>query len=590
MKPQEEAEAGVPKPEAGIPKPEVGVPKPEPVEATPPLEEEDDDDPVVKEYTVYATSKLFNNLNVFQFPLRSANRSYNMSKLKSMRMQQQTKKFELKFDNSYDSMSSFSVQQDEESKSQPFILSSSRVRRKTNYAVGLLRGNSLHMTGLQHIHQFRPDLEESQNANPGRNTTTAAKTEEAEPKRPANDKFRLQESRMRSMYLKKLENIGWTDLTFIPQDAKTGEYEQLAWPSHNVIEFNKRQTTAVHLDVLFKIQKDVSTDRFTKIPLAVAHEYDWLHQANSLLLSARVIRFKTLYSMLRSKKGAPSLPSETDMITQLLDKSCVIINGLLVVKQVPDISGFEAFAREWVLLKLWEGKAIRRTSLMDEPFALPVGAQALKRILTDVGIMIPNDNPFERLWCLKCGGLDEEFISKFPEITREQDEEWTKRRELILTNSRTEFVRGKKLTLPFEYEPPTQQSSEDEGATNNKIARFIWKQFELHSVWNKEVLYAQFVKAGGAKFASNFKHVLEALTRSFEDGIILRNISRSKREPQEIDKYRPKYIQALLDKLSWQKREFDSVFKNVPKELHNQIINELCVISGSAITRKPAKV
>eukprot|EP00736_Rhodelphis_marinus_P002465 Rmarinus@m.7573 len=116
-----------------------------------------DDDPVVKEIDVYLNKNLVDELYVWQTPLRSALQKYDQSKLTACRVKPKQMNVELDF-----AMNPACVNQDEtaaELEEDPkYTLQSSRVILKTNYAVGVLRGDDLHLTPLENMLQFRPSF------------------------------------------------------------------------------------------------------------------------------------------------------------------------------------------------------------------------------------------------------------------------------------------------------------------------------------------------------------------------------------------------------------------------------------------------
>eukprot|EP01065_Artemidia_motanka_P016989 TRINITY_DN20552_c0_g1_i2.p1 TRINITY_DN20552_c0_g1~~TRINITY_DN20552_c0_g1_i2.p1 ORF type:complete len:548 (+),score=175.64 TRINITY_DN20552_c0_g1_i2:75-1718(+) len=66
----------------------------------------------------------------------------------------------------------------------------------------------------------------------------------------------------------------------------------------------------------------------------------------------------------------------------------VLIHGLWVARVQPGLQGALAIAREWILLRMWEGTgcapgkaAVVRKDIMAEPFALPVDASAVREVL-----------------------------------------------------------------------------------------------------------------------------------------------------------------------------------------------------------------
>lgn len=117
---------------------------------------QDKDDPVVKVYDVHLSHTLTEHLYNIQFPLRSPQNQYDWNTLKEFRFKPEHKIVEMDFElntknEHFDSESQFERKM--------FTLNSNLIPLKTNYCIGVLRGDQFHITPLKHIVQMRPKMD-----------------------------------------------------------------------------------------------------------------------------------------------------------------------------------------------------------------------------------------------------------------------------------------------------------------------------------------------------------------------------------------------------------------------------------------------
>ncbi|KAJ9465595.1 DNA-directed RNA polymerase III subunit rpc5 [Diplonema papillatum] len=579
---------------------------------------DDDDDPVVAEYDVYLANRLLDNLHLFQFPLRPPERPYNLDHVTSMRMQQTSRRFNLNLDPNKQSQqlqaelfgdpSQQQVQEQGKSRGQPFVLDSRRVRNKTNYAVGVVRSNMLHMTGLQNIHQFRPNLQANLELNPDRQSMAedAAKAEAAEEERMtatqrAKSEMQMKqfENRMRSVWLTQVEQETWTDLglsTANNPESKKGILERLFAPS-DPMPLNPKHTTPLYLSQLFKKTKDgYLKEPNAKIPLALATEYDWKLQVESLALSARVLRFGNLRMLLQKQQGK-ELPSDGELLAHV-ETCCVVIRGLLIIKAHPSIPANSptAFAREWILLKLWENRDLRRAVITEPPFALPLSDESVKKLLEDVAVLKPHADPAKRVWQLRGGNEDASFCEAHASFCARSDAAWLNDRASAITaNVQGAKQSGRVPRQVFAWEGgKAAQEAQKPGAGQSHNIAYMWllKMFERTGVWNRAVLVAKFKDA--QKRNPNtvipddvFMKVLSTITAPFNDGIVLKNLSRNKAAPLEIDQFRPIIIKLFTDQQSWERKDLEPKIADIPKQHATMILKEIAVFNNSTYSARP---
>ncbi|KAL9644753.1 hypothetical protein ABK040_012407 [Willaertia magna] len=116
----------------------------------------EEEDEVVKRFEVYLSHKLSDKLYVLQYPLRPKENNYNLNQLKEVRFKPNHKKMEMDFELN---TRGEHYNPDNSQEHSTFSLTSNPVPVKSNYAVGILRGNQLHLTPLWNILQLRPSFQ-----------------------------------------------------------------------------------------------------------------------------------------------------------------------------------------------------------------------------------------------------------------------------------------------------------------------------------------------------------------------------------------------------------------------------------------------
>eukprot|EP01064_Diplonema_japonicum_P027661 TRINITY_DN4046_c3_g1_i1.p1 TRINITY_DN4046_c3_g1~~TRINITY_DN4046_c3_g1_i1.p1 ORF type:complete len:582 (+),score=104.82 TRINITY_DN4046_c3_g1_i1:66-1811(+) len=565
-------------------------------------EEEEEDDPIVAEYDVYIANRLVENLHLFQFPMRPPNRTYNFEKMQSMRMQLRSKRFELAFNTHGTSMNSIFETQPEDAKEEniPYHLSSSRVRNKTNYAVGVVRGNMLHMTGLANIHQFRPDTEANMKSN---KTAVETQTEDKEEKltsqqQAKQDQMQKQyEGRLRSVWLAEQEQDSWVDMGLSSAsnpESKKGILERM-FAGNEKVEMNPRHTSNLYLNMLFKRPADASLkEGKAKIPLAMASEFDWKRQVESMMLSAKIMKFDRIKSLLtpqKAKDTVKDLPSDAELL-KFLDTCCISIRGLFIVKSTPECSSAVlSKAREWILLHFWRTEQVKRSDITGPEFKLPVDVHVMKTIMSDFAELKKprvDDDYSKRRWVLKHGNKDLDILQLYPQEAKGSDSRWERERVKRITKNVDPDNTPEPLAFSWTPERLTQAGRAAPRVTEVQVESWISREFASKGVWNQAVLVAKFRdalrKSSSTIPDELFLKVLRQVTIPFNDALILKKISN--KEELEIDQFRPRYIKAFQDKSIWKKKELEAHIGDVPKHHAQKILDELSTVNGQMVAAK----
>jgi len=118
----------------------------------------EEEDEIVKEIDVFMSQSLSNQLHILQYPLRPPWRPYNRSYLHEVRYKPVKKKMEMDFRVSKEELENNYDTQTTDPRKTYTLASSAPVEPKTNYVLGVLRGDQLHLTPVQGTFQFRPSF------------------------------------------------------------------------------------------------------------------------------------------------------------------------------------------------------------------------------------------------------------------------------------------------------------------------------------------------------------------------------------------------------------------------------------------------
>eukprot|EP01062_Namystynia_karyoxenos_P058711 TRINITY_DN50201_c0_g1_i1.p1 TRINITY_DN50201_c0_g1~~TRINITY_DN50201_c0_g1_i1.p1 ORF type:complete len:628 (+),score=198.63 TRINITY_DN50201_c0_g1_i1:110-1993(+) len=587
---------------------------------------EEEDDPVVAEFEVWHSKELFDALNLFQFPLRAANCGYNMRKLQRVQTQLHSRRYRLEFDPRPQAVASGGFGADEEegedqgqavTRTQPFAVTSTRVKNKTNYAVGVVRGDRLTLTALADVHQFRPDLEANRNHNPEHREVLTGTLQRAEDPTGAQararqvDHSRLEsvrqyQSRLRSSWAEQLEREVWLPLSFKSQDelrSKHQVFSKLFCQESSTVPFDPSWHTGRYVRRVFQHVIDPwMRELHWKIPLAMASRVSIKDQVESLLMSAHIMRLSRLRALLVPMMTGDKLPNDVDLIAQYVEPCAVLIRGLWVVKSVPEYRGNLALTREWVLYKLWEkhGTVLRKT-LTDPPFALDVDPSVVRRILCDVA----DFDPAQRSWSLKHGGCDADFLQTHASLVQKQDAAWQARGPAVLQNVKAHGGTGRPTMVTTHSNRPAVQASGARTAVDprqlpKQLGDFLRKSFSSKGVWTRQGIDAHFRRAQqsfqqrgrGVVPDALYVELLRDMTQEFREGtLVLRSLGTAE-VPVDADRYRPAYIASFQAEARWTAEDLQKKVASllpqshlpVPQHLHEQVAKELATVTGHGPT------
>eukprot|EP00756_Hemistasia_phaeocysticola_P049443 Hpha_TRINITY_DN2391_c0_g1::TRINITY_DN2391_c0_g1_i1::g.467::m.467/K14721/RPC5, POLR3E; DNA-directed RNA polymerase III subunit RPC5 len=566
----------------------------------------DEDDPVVAEYELWHSKDLFDALALFQFPLRSAGAGYNMQKLRRLQRQLHSQRYRIEFDprqtpelRSDDDDGDGRESSADTTRTQPFAVTSARVRNKTNYAVGVVRGQRITLTGLQQVHQFRPDLVMNSALNPeshslgrtevehesvipahiARQGSTAVHGQGQQPQTLADKTAKL---RLSSFWEAQKEKEPWINLGFKTQEeihSRHLVFAKLFCQEEGEVPFDPGQSTTSYIRRVWRMQAEPWMRRGIgsfKAPLSLlpVMPLQVVDQATSLIQCAQVLS----YHRMRSKFYLSSSKAD-DSVIEAIESSAVLIRGLWFAKLVPGITGLYALAREWILLQFWEHGVIKRKTLTAPPFALSLDAGEVKQILSGVAVL----DQKRRVWTPRnSDATADRFVQQFPHVVQRQDAEWERRKTRIIRN--VSNPAGAKPTM----EPEARNKVVRDARAD--VQRWIGEQFKKQGVWSKGALTSQFKQAvkkrqGDPIPDEVYTDELKKVTMEFREGALILRKLGSDFLPLPVDRYRFAYVTFFREKPQWSGTEIgDKVAKQcgetVPHNLHHDILQELSIAKG----------
>jgi hypothetical protein len=208
-------------------------------------------DEVIYELDVYFSNTLANDLVLLQYPLKPAWRPYDTGLCQGVKYKQNAEVIEIDYSMNPDELlgegKSEMIEGEEEL--EYHTIRSSRIPLQTNYAVGVHRGNGIHLSALPKVYQMRPDFthinvqaEERRKRMNDREKDSKAEEEvvlTAVPVRITQESDRARYIRERSWeHLKKHEELEkWVYLRYCEKEDEASElkFESLVTPGENAV-------------------------------------------------------------------------------------------------------------------------------------------------------------------------------------------------------------------------------------------------------------------------------------------------------------------------------------------------------------------
>ncbi|KAN0025363.1 hypothetical protein ACTFIU_003624 [Dictyostelium citrinum] len=583
-------------------------------------EEEEEEDYVIHEIPVYLSQSLSNNLYLFQYPLRQPWRPYDMTKLEELRIKpkQQKVEMDLSIDPDTDNYNP-----DAQTKTTKYTLSSTTVSHRTNYAIGLMKSNELHLTPLQSIIQLRPqfnyfddkwqeeklrkkqetkdDDEQDEEANGGGGGNGG------QPVDPLNKiatmQFKKAGAKMSAAnqqpnIIKQIENEEqWIKVNLV-DDEFDGELIQ---------QFDKLQCEETYNDIKYDLNESQYFDMLCpRVPdewvakaayihetvsLETVHKMSLALQIKTIMTNGHVVPYTKIQQLVSQavKRGLMD-----HQIIEHLEAYAVLIRGRWVVKSefVTKDSDLE-IGRNYLLLQFFDSDdGIDKKEFCKET---GISYEDARELLSKISEL---DNKSRR-WYLK-KQPDDDFIDRNPFIVdkfHQQFTDDTARKELL--------DKVKELTNPNRHSIfgfPRIPSNYREGKTvEHQLLFLLYNFFKQQGVCSIELIKQYIASQRDLKTENNLLYQvtdkmvdeqLKKMTTIVRYSYVLKSTGN-----QKVDKYRDIILEAFNksgglkkeDIINLLREKMDTNYVEIPANIFTQILTELAEIRGKVWVFKAGK-
>eukprot|EP01102_Stenamoeba_stenopodia_P012236 TRINITY_DN3836_c0_g1_i2.p1 TRINITY_DN3836_c0_g1~~TRINITY_DN3836_c0_g1_i2.p1 ORF type:complete len:696 (-),score=215.08 TRINITY_DN3836_c0_g1_i2:75-2162(-) len=571
------------------------------------LEQNEDleDDFVVKEFDVHFSQQLSNCIYLLQYPLRPKWKPYDKTNLSEVRFKPKGLKLEMGF-----SVDKSSELYDPENTTgyKKFVLTSSTVPLRTNFAVGVIRGDEVHLTPILPpncgVLQMRPSF--SHLVVPKAEKEVDQKGEEEEEEAAENDEeirplqvqFKKKENeravaaRQRShAYLKQLEEDEvWAELDYHENNdpATSIVFEKLFDQNQKDVKFDvsKQQYVAT---LVPPREQPVPELRNAPTSLYYASLEDLrlrmsaTQQIEALMRTAHILTFQQVMSL------ATNVKSEFEALTELQNYG-VLIQGCWVLKS---IFCYEMKKKRLIAIRdylLWlfatEGRVAKKEFMQRTQIDNDVAKEMLSKLAvvvqqrhyppttfftstTSYASSVPSNRAY---WKLKLEP-DAQFQEKFADVVKQYDDFWQSNKDQVIQtmDERIRNSRAKKHEeRPMEVEevksttrrpkaaPKLPAISAEKLTPEEELSRLLHKEFEKHGVCTLPSLRAVVDASPNASTITKemFDSTLDSIASVIRGGYYL----KSRNDP-DTDKYRNILLSAFKDKSAIQRKDFTMILK-----------------------------
>ncbi|KAG0614812.1 hypothetical protein M758_6G205100 [Ceratodon purpureus] len=407
----------------------------EPIESTPGV------DRIVREIDVFLTPHVDSetNLYVLQYPLRPYWRPYNLEeRCQEVRIKPQMSKFEVDLVIDTDS-ENYDQDREEHLQISTQTLASSKVAMNTSYAIGVLRGNQLHLNPVQAVVQFRPSMKyieahdaakKKSNKEAGINDGDEEEMYDAEPTENKSELTLLQvnvrrreterqeANRLQShAYLKQLEEAeAWIPLEPHGTDSPVTEgiRQKMVAKTQDRINFN--MSPDAYLGSLVPGRASTSTAEFLKEEGNVGISRSHLE---TLALPFRIpyIFEKGLKQVLqfeRVMRMAPAGCSEEELLAELVNSANLVQGCWVCASHVrPQYRPIRA-QRDYILLLFSRNRVVKYEQLR----GLPLNKETLRDLMVPLAVQRAGVG-----WEFK-EDTDKSFMKKHQPVVKQQATQW----------------------------------------------------------------------------------------------------------------------------------------------------------------------
>nr|CAD7458170.1 unnamed protein product [Timema tahoe] len=407
---------------------------------------EEEDDPVIKEYPLYLSQMLRDKLFLYQYPLQQHDRGYDESNiLKScIKPQHQEVRLELGIDTrnpNYDTSKGeqFAINVDgsgnkkdgkktdekyfDSNVMDKLVLTSTRaVMNASNYAVAVVHENELHVTALRGLLHLRPsfaylDKSDKRAKEEGEDISGGEEEEEAKQvtvkfKRQENDRIKQARERSFGFLSKRSAEEPWYHTEFHATLSETSE----KWKSklycskttEKVSELNVSSDDYLKTLLPEDLEDDSVKTSTYSVPLKNLRLLPLVDQVKLLLKEAKLLQFSHLLQLLSKEQDPVNVLRTVQQVAVLVQGNWVVRSDVLYPKDTTSGTyGVPAEpmcrGRDYILYLFTEKRYIDRIRVTP---IIKLPAEEVKEIFTQVARLQPGHG-----WELALP-VDKDFINK----------------------------------------------------------------------------------------------------------------------------------------------------------------------------------
>ncbi|XAR73887.1 hypothetical protein NMG60_11008005 [Bertholletia excelsa] len=361
---------------------------------------EDDAETVVREIDVFFTPYIDSKtqLYVLQYPLRPRWRPYELDeRCQEVRVKPRSAEVEIDLSLDVDSQNYDAGANTRARMTKQTLSSSMSASHSIGYAVGLLKGNKLHINPLKAVVQLRPSMEHF-------------KAEELKDEKSAGPSRKLNKLPMNSNEQNSDLGENWVPLKY---HSSISDYSALYLEKMAVDQSSSIQFSMSPYDYVSSLCPGASNDDNKPRGLARRHLISLpLEERYKALLreGPQANRFDTLKHYAENES--------TEDILVMLQKFAHLVQGLWVPKTslvFGGHSGIEGLARDYMLL-LFSKSPVISCELLNN--LGPLG-KAMKGMLSSLAVERPSLND----WKFK-EPMDRSFMKLYPHVVKRQEQAW----------------------------------------------------------------------------------------------------------------------------------------------------------------------
>ncbi|KAM6564554.1 hypothetical protein CsatB_024552 [Cannabis sativa] len=586
--------------------------KEEPKENDDCMDVDDREDTVVREIDVFFNPKMDEDtqLYVLQYPLRPCWRPYELDeRCQEVRVKPGSSEVELDLSMDVDSQN---YDQDCGTKlkmTKQTLCSLWKTPRATGYAVGVLKGNKLHLNPVHAVAQLRPSLNHLSSGGSKRKDKVTG---------DAEDKIKLEESKLVGSSKKQIKQVnsveqktadgeGWIPLKYHGSDTEFSStyIRKMVAEESSPLQFT--MTPSDYINSLcpgaFKnVDKPKGPSKRLLLSLPLEERIKKL-----LCEGPPVHRFSAL------KHYAPDCTTEE--LLDVLQNHALLVQGFWAPKSsllyTAKEDGIRRIARDYILLLFWKSPVITTSSLQNPP--------PLKKAVNEFLRVFSVERPKVKDWKFK-EQTDTSFIKLYPDIVKKQEHGWEEvERRIMSSFGDGKSARGaKNVAMPSRpVRPLTSATTVAKGASEVLMgtnipddirealsSKVLPKVIQDHKVCSFQLICqglrdlalnklnlpkadARFVRA--AAYGTDSPDELRKLVGHVAINIHDLYVLKSSPEHPQYDPFRNVVIDLLRQNgpnAKLKKAEiFDAAKKSLNRDINNneysKVMNEICVFKGS---------